>query len=400
MSTNVYVENRIFNLVSDSDLIRKSHIYDDIKAEINKQNAPFSGGTDWESVKNKCTLMAEKSGMDLLLCCYYTVAVTKLHCVAGLANGLELLSASLIISSAEDKNANKRKDLVEWVNNSIIKEMKLLKPNYEKLRDLYRCERHCEQIDSIFTEKQPSHVANMDGLAYIIFEHIDRLEIQYKSHKSTGVVLPAAVNRTKTKWHYYILVILVTALITYQVSFLLTKQPVLPIHDLQFNALPAPPLAAEKRQALSQSLSDNMSNHSFSWLGNKPKQQQENIEKLESLIGDDQNIALLKQQWLAQKKESIESVNAMVDKFDGLRTRLSNVNLSIQKSQLNSVKKDIDSITKISKSLSPIYARVGYIEQLLKSGENEKAGKELGILQQRLEALTWKVAQLDELVLD
>ena len=60
----------------------------------------------------------------------------------------------------------------------------------------------------------------------------------------------------------------------------------------------------------------------------------------------------------------------------------------------------MNSVTKVGKSLSPIYARVGYIEQLLKAGDNEKAAKELAILQQRLDALIWKFYQLEELVLD
>ena len=54
----LYIEHRIFNLVSDSSALRKNHIYDDVKAEINKQSSPFSGGTDWEAVKKKCTLLS------------------------------------------------------------------------------------------------------------------------------------------------------------------------------------------------------------------------------------------------------------------------------------------------------------------------------------------------------
>lgn len=397
MSVSVYVEHRLFHLVNDSDEIRKSHVYDEIKGEINKQNSPFSGGTDWELVKNKCTLIADKSGIDLLLCCYYTVAITKLQGVTGLANGLELLAASLLVSLTDNKNSNKRKELIEWVNNSIIKEIKLLKPSYEKLRDLYRCERYCEQIDRTFTEKQPEYVANMDGVAYVIFEHIDRLEIQYRSQEKLAATVPSTIHKPKLKWHYYVLVILITALTTYQLSLLLSKQS--PIHYIQSNFLPNKPLEREQREELNQYI-DTMATDSLNWLGETPAQQDETINKLAFLLGDEERIDLLRKQWLLEKKESIEAVDSMVNKFDLLRTQLSNINVRIQKSHLNSLKNDMNAVEKVSKSLSPIYARVGYIEQLIKVGDDEKANKELNILQQRLEGLSWKVSQLQTLILD
>ncbi|WP_027695693.1 type VI secretion system ImpA family N-terminal domain-containing protein [Vibrio litoralis] len=395
MSSCVYIEHRVFNLVSDSSALRKNHIYDDVKAEINKQNSPFSGGTDWEAVKKKCTLLSEKSGIDLLLCCYYTVATTKLNGIVGLANGLELLLSSLIVSTKDLKNAHKRKELIDWVNSCIIKEIKLLKPNYEMLRDLYRCERHCEQIDQIFTEKQPEFVANMDGIAYVIFEHIDRLEIQYKSKQKVAEISPPSEQKVAVKWHYYVLALLLTSFVAYQ--FLSPPNRLNPTLYIQSNALPEKPLDQQQREALNHYIS-NMANNSLAWLGETPNRQNENIKKLEFLLGDEERIALLRQQWLVERKESIEAVNEMVNKFDSVRTQLSNVNLGIQKTHLNSLKSEMNSVTKVGKSLSPIYARVGYIEQLLKTGDNEKAAKELAILQQRLNALIWKVDQLEELV--
>lgn len=396
MSSCIYIENRIFNLVSDSSTLRKSHIYDDVKSEINKQNSPFSGGTDWEVVKTKCTLVAEKSGIDLLLCCYYTVATTKLNGIVGLANGLELLLYSLILSSKDLKNANKRKELIDWVNSCTIKEIKLLKPNYEKLRDLYRCERYCEQIDQIFTETQPEYVANMDGIAYIIFEHIDRLEIQYRSKEKIASVRPLSEQKVAVKWHHYVLFLLLVSFIVYQ--FLLPTNRLDPNHYIQSITLPEEPLDQEQREELNHYIS-NMENQSLTWLGETPNRQNENIKKLEFLLGDEEQVALLRQQWLVERKESIEAVNEMVDKFDSVRTQLSNVNLGIQKSNLNSLKSEMSTVTKVGKSLSPIYARIGYIERLLKSGDNERAAKEFAILQKRLDALYWKAFQLESLVL-
>lgn len=395
MSSCVYIEHRVFNLVSDSSALRKSHIYDDVKEEINKQNSLFSGGTDWETVKTKCTLLAEKSGIDLLLCCYYTVATTRLNGIVGLANGLELLLSSLMVSTKDLKNANKRKELMDWVNSCIIKEIKLLKPNYEMLRHLYRCERYCEQIDQIFIEKQPEYVANMDGIAYVIFEHIDRLEIQYRSKQKVAAIPPPSEQKVTVKWHYYVLALLLTFFVAYQ--FLLPSNRLDPTRYIQSNVLPEKPLDQEQREALNYYIS-NMANNSLAWLGETPSRQNESIKKLEFLLGDEELVALLRQQWLVERKESIESVNDMVNKFDSVRTHLSNINLGIQKTNLNNLKDEMNSVTKVGKSLSPIYARVGYIEQLLKAGDNEKAVKELAILQQRLDGLTWKVDQLKELL--
>lgn len=391
MLSSVYVENHLFHLVDDAKELRNHQLYDEIKAEVNKQSQPFSGGVDWEVVKKKCALLAAKSGLDLLLSCYYTVAVAKLHGVVGLADGLELLSASLLMSTQESKNANKRKELIEWVSSSVINEIKRLKPGYERLRDLYRCERYCEQIDKICMDRQPEHVANMESLAYVIFEHIDRLEIENRMQQKI-MLSPEHQVPSSTKWYQYALLVIVSVFMTYWLVS--SRYHVEPAPYAYSAFISNKPLSVKGARLLNEYIS-NREAKDLSWLGDTPQLQDKNLSKL-ATIGNDKNIAQLKQRWLMNKDENIEAVDLLVKRFDTLRTQLFNVNAKLQNTDLKSLKADMLPVVQITKSLSPIYARIGYIERLLKQGDKQRARKELNILNERLKAISWKVIQLND----
>lgn len=397
MLSSMYIEHHIFHLIDDAKELRNHQLYDEIKAEVNKQNQPFSGGVDWEVVAKKCTLLASKSGLDLLLSCYYTVAAAKLHGVVGLANGLELLSTSLLISSHESKNANKRKELIEWVSGCVIDEIKRIKPGYERLRDLYRCERYCEQIDKICMNKQPEHVANMDSLAYVIFEHIDRLEIENRTqHKITLTpehqTPSSATPTTSTKWYQYALLVIMSVFMTY---WLVSSRYHFEPAPYAYSAFMSNKSLSVKDSRLLNDYISNRKAKDLSWLGDTPQLQDKNLSKL-ATIGNDKNIAQFKQRWLMNKDENIEAVDLLVKRFDTLRTQLFNVNAKLQNTDLKSLRADMLPVVQITKSLSPIYARIGYIERLLKQGDKQRARKELNILNERLKAISWKVIQLND----
>ena len=56
-----------------------------------------------------------------------------------------------------------RKEVLDWVNARVVRELKNLRPNYESLRDLYCGERFCERMLSIFELQQPEYVVHFDG---------------------------------------------------------------------------------------------------------------------------------------------------------------------------------------------------------------------------------------------
>lgn len=395
MSNAVYINHKKFYLLADSELVRRSDIYDEIKLEINKNSSMLSGGTDWEKVRSQCTLLAEKVGIDLVTSCYYAVAAVKSQGLTGLANGLEVIASSLMNVPDDVKSLNKRKELVEWFNASVIKEIKLFSPSYEKLRDLYRCEQFCEKIDKAFLDQSPQVVGMMDNLAYVIFEHIDRLEMQYRknNHFIDNHVVQEKSSKLKTSLVTALVTLLLCCLFAY--AYWLTHLQFNPKDYVYSAASDERSLSPNEREAVKGYIS-TLEAPSLNVFGHRRFEQDINLQALEAKFPNDETIASFRRQWVDERLLALDSVNKMTHKFESARNQLANVNLKVQKTNLKSIKNEIESVTKIAKSLSPVYARVDYIEQLILKGEYKMAREELDILTQRLAALDWKQYQLQQ----
>ncbi|GAL16090.1 type VI secretion-related protein VasL [Vibrio astriarenae] len=180
MSVSLFIQNTYYVIALEPQVLKAYSAYEAVRAEINRRASPSSGAIDWQQVKTQCEWLAKGPGIDLLIAGYWTVANMKVQGLSGLGNGLELLNAVVsMLPDGDSKIAKGRKDILEWVNARVVEELKVLKPNVEKLRDLYRCERYCDQLHQMMQLKQPTLAVNFENIGFVLFEHVDRLEAKW-----------------------------------------------------------------------------------------------------------------------------------------------------------------------------------------------------------------------------
>ncbi|MCE7629606.1 type VI secretion protein, partial [Vibrio fluvialis] len=84
-----------------------------------------------------------------------------------------------------------------------------------------------------------------------------------------------------------------------------------------------------------------------------------------------------------------------VQRFGEIRTKMANIALLAKREKWSDLQRQTKSLEDFAVSLSPVYGRVDYVQNLIKQGEMESARKELEILKTRLNNLSWTMAQLE-----
>lgn len=74
---------------------------------------------------------------------------------------------------------------------------------------------------------------------------------------------------------------------------------------------------------------------------------------------------------------------------------MANIALLAKRGKWGELEKQTKSLEEFAVSLSPIYGRVDYVQGLLEQGDIPNAQKEFAILKQRLDSLSWKMAELE-----
>lgn len=180
MKNIIVIDGRRFLIEPDSSLIRNEELYCVIKDKINKREVLPNNGIDWQSIRVDGELLAESLGLDLIIASYYTVAAFKTQGYNGFASGLSLINASLLMQREGDLKQKKlNRGLVDWVKNQVVKDIRKLQPNYEMLRDLYRCERECQILEEVIDPHQESNESCFEDVAIEVLKHIERLEMRY-----------------------------------------------------------------------------------------------------------------------------------------------------------------------------------------------------------------------------
>jgi type VI secretion system protein VasL len=179
MSQRIVIENEVFLIAADPQVLQEHALYQSVKKEIYRERSPFSGGTDWEQVKQNCRQIAQQQGSDFALSVYFTIACLKLDGLKGYANGLELVLCCLIqfTDTEHDKQIQR---LLHWANAQALVELQNIKASYEVLRYLYRCEECCKRISCFLRQEHPDIKVDFESVGYLLFEHIDALEIRYQ----------------------------------------------------------------------------------------------------------------------------------------------------------------------------------------------------------------------------
>ncbi|WP_234498017.1 type VI secretion system ImpA family N-terminal domain-containing protein [Vibrio maritimus] len=395
MSVSLFIQNTYYVIALDPQALKTYSAYEAVRAEINRRASPLSGGIDWQQVKTQCEWLAKGPGIDLLMAGYWAVAVMKVQGLSGLANGLELLNAVVsMLPDGDSKIAKGRKDILEWVNARVVEELKVLKPNVENLRDLYRCERYCDQLHQMMQLKQPTLAVNFESIGFALFEHIDRLEAKWytvdHSHCLKETLLPPSSHSWRKQGLFLVLAVLIAVSVglAYQWKHqwqYFHFERVLNIESLAKQTA-MPPFIKEDMTTL---LVKDVDVHLSQDFGVQKKQIESILmafERLSPLEAQPVRKKVLSQQYVA-----IQRVDNRVERFQNTRTRVANV---VGQYKGMPQYQALHSLETYAISLSPVYGRIGYIERLMKENKREDAQKELDILTGRLNDVSWKWAQL------
>jgi type VI secretion system protein VasL len=194
MCHQVYIDHRCFKFVESSTELIGQKEYRQVIAEINRKLTPTSGGTDWELVQQNGLILGQDVGFDFALSVYYTLANLKVNGLAGFADGLELLLAS--VNTDTTVTHSDRRELLDWLNNKAVAELKSVRPSYVSLRALYRCESYCDRLHYMLNKQQPAYPVNYETLGYVIFDFIDSIERQFHTLCRSGLAPEPAIVTT------------------------------------------------------------------------------------------------------------------------------------------------------------------------------------------------------------
>ncbi len=397
MATHIYIDQHIFAVRSDSTLLREDDKYQEIKDAINSRSNFLFGTTQWEEVYEKCTSLGIESGLDFLTTCYFTVASLKMTGLKGFADGLELMQACYIeeLQSIENEELeqHRKKDTIEWVANKVTADLKVLSPTKEMLRDLYRSERALQELYELCEKYQSSQLPNVEAVAFVIFEHIDKVETQHfkpnvPPSQATFPSKPAPKPPRKSRWGLTFGLVSLCAVMGW--GYWQYHSPNVWFYEL-FN-LKQQQSGSELLTMLSQQIE-----HSVLQAGSAEKRlQQIDHAAVETMDNETQAKFKALTEKLAQyDAEQKTLLNNELERFYSARTSAANL--------LNKAKRiDLAQASALEGyilSLSPVYARLDYIEQLIRQGSYQEAEKELQVLDSRVSRIAWRMSQIQQEIL-
>lgn len=402
-----------FRLASNENLLRDLPVYQQIRSEINRRNIPLAGGTDWDNVRKLCEQIGASDGVDLLVAVYYTVAAIKTQGLSGLAVGMELQAAVIKkfgVNSAFP--AIRRSELLTWMIGKIGPEIRSLNPSVKQLRELYRCERACHSLHNQFSLLQPDQVPDLDMIAFTIFEYIDKLETNAEIAQPKIIEVPA-----KLSWKQKILPYLgglslaVTA--AFGVEFLKqnleTPSTIVSIEQtvprvMQPELISSLPLMIDVGdfEADKAEISAFYLDRSLALIDKKVTDDVRYALGLEttlqSLYPDGTELeggVVTMANW---KADMLAVVDAQYQRFSRARTNAANINLMVENDRYEQAKVLAKKMEDYAISLSPVYGRAMYIEELIEQGKLETSQLELDKLLFNLKALNLKIALLENKV--
>lgn len=416
MSNTVLLDQVVYHITSDSDSIRHLESYQKIRDEINSRFNPLSGGTNWQQVYDACEQLAKGPGVDLLMCSYLTIAKLKVEGLSGYANGLELLMHCLsLLAKPDAKSAKMRKEVLDWVNGKAIPELKKMKPSQEQLRDLYRSERACERIHHWMTLQQPEVEVDFEGVGFVLFEHIDQIETRYHTAIKRQQKQRESDDRITRKRYYWSVVgTFISTAIVSGVSLWLYYNPSF-LNQYQFKqSVEVPALTAGNldsyvehtkpaKLAAIQSELVPMYHSSIEAKTQVSIEQPylkaiEQLDVLQKLYAGDAHVNQISQTLYQDQQLALEQADEFVARFGEMRTKMANIALLAKKKRWAQVANQTKSLEDFAVSLSPIYGRVGYVENLIEKQQHQQAQQEFAELKRRLNNLSWKVAELNQML--
>ncbi|MGO1296478.1 MAG: type VI secretion system ImpA family N-terminal domain-containing protein [Vibrio sp.] len=414
MQNTIFLDNSYYYLTDDSHEIRDLADYETVREQLNRRFNPLAGGPNWDEIYACCQRLAQGPGLDLLMTGYFTVASLKVTGLTGLANGLEMLAAYLSMQPTPSaKQCNARKDIFDWVNSRVARELKDLKPSYEELRDLYRAERYCERLHQLLEQQQPQQLIDFESLGYALFEHIDRIEARYhtllKRQEKETQSLHDWVPRPRHYWRLAAaflcgMVVIVAAWFGYQrISWFhqddyAIAQPVPLLTSLEqaqrYQARVSESQLARWEDEFVPLYTSSIERHMHTSVFSHVWQAQQQMSVLNTLYPQSPLVVKLEDKLKKNQHDALAQTQHFVERFREIRTLMANVSLMAKKGRVRALQQHTQDLEDFAVSLSPIYGRVDYVQTLIKQGEMDKANKEFLVLKQRLNSLSWQMIQL------
>ena len=133
MNIGVFAKINRYAINTDPQLVRTHEAYGEIQKELNKT----FGAPDWARIKQQVNRLGDGAGIGVLAAAYYTVAAAKTESLSGLAAGLEMLGAALLVDDGDKPPYA----TLRWMLSNLRDMLHELPTDDAALRDLYRCER-------------------------------------------------------------------------------------------------------------------------------------------------------------------------------------------------------------------------------------------------------------------
>ena len=133
VNIGVFAKINRYAINTDPQLVRTHEAYGEIQKELNKT----FGAPDWTRIKQQVNRLGDGAGIGVLAAAYYTVAAAKTESLSGLAAGLEMLGAALLVDDGDKPPYA----TLRWMLSNLRDMLHELPTDDAALRDLYRCER-------------------------------------------------------------------------------------------------------------------------------------------------------------------------------------------------------------------------------------------------------------------
>lgn len=417
--SSLFLDHHLYHIALDASSVRHLDGYQRVRDEINARFNPLSGGTNWQTVYECCEALAQGPGVDLLLSSYMTIAKLKIEGLSGFANGLELMMQCLLcLPKADSKSAKMRKEVFDWVNGKAIPELKKMKPTQEQLRDLYRSENLCQRINDWIAIEQPEHQVDFEGIGFVLFEHIDLIETRYHTaiKRQEKQQQQHSDKVSRQRFRIGLLASAVSGLLLGSSALWLYSHPQvfhqyyykqsIDIPSLDSNsvgdfvAATSPSTLASFSRELVPMYQAAIERETQASIEQPYLRAMEQLNVLQKLYAGNQQVSQIGSQLTQQQQQALEQADEFVARFGDIRTKMANIALLAKKRRWQQVADETKSLEAFAVSLSPIYGRVGYVEDLIEQQQYQQAQQEFEELKRRLNNLSWKVAQLNQLLED
>ncbi|CCN45804.1 putative ATPase involved in DNA repair/Chromosome segregation [Vibrio nigripulchritudo MADA3029] len=411
MSNKIYIDHGIFTILSNQPSLRDSERYQKIRSEINGRMGFLSGATQWESVFNECIKLGTEVGMDFLLTSYFSVAGFKVEGVKGFASGLELMLAAYV----EDKDhqalsSHHKQEIIQWMTSKVTSDLKLIKPNKDQIRDLYRCERALQDLNELCERFQPESSPNFEGIAFSIFEHIDRIETVTQVVQKPDLPTDNTSKSGRNIWMFFF--ILAWAL-TVAVAYFYSVERLKVCHAVEGmkRTVTAPTeellsklteesvaeLPPDEQIVIRSALVDAMDSD----LKITVYQQYLNVvmlmEKAKELFPDNPEVEAAIKKIEVQSQGYREELQRDLERFYSARTLAANL---VNETKHANNQESAERLEQYILSLSPIYSRNAYIQEQIDKQNYDLAKEELSVLQERVARIVWQLSSYQNALSD